>query len=50
MLNVYAKSFLEATRFTSHTQVDPRTQRHLDETTARRVRHAWFWQRRPYWV
>ncbi len=30
MFDIYARSFLEATRFSSNTRPDPRTQRHLD--------------------
>ncbi|MHA7773072.1 hypothetical protein [Roseibium sp. M-1] len=50
MLEKYAHRFLEATRFTANTRPDPHTQRHLDDATAKRERHARLWSRRPYWA
>ncbi len=49
MLNIYARNFFEATRFSPSSRVDPRTQCHLDEMSAKRERHARLWGRRPYW-
>lgn len=47
MFNVYAHSFLEATRFTPNTRPDPRTQRFLGSQSAmprrlNRFRLRWF--------
>lgn len=50
MLDIYAKSFLVASRFTANTRPDPQTQRHLDRQSEKRERHARLWQRTPYWV
>jgi len=50
MLEIYARSFLEASRFSSNTRPHPHTQRHLDAETAKRERHARLWWRRPYWA
>ena len=49
MFDIYARSFLEASRFTPHTRPDPHTQTKLDAAAERRQRHFWLWQRRPYW-
>ncbi|MGS4988415.1 hypothetical protein ACVDG9_10655 [Roseibium sp. RP-7] len=50
MFDIYARSFLEATRFSSNTRPDPRTQRHLDAQSAKGERHLRLWQRGPYWI
>jgi hypothetical protein len=47
MFNLYAQSFLEATRFTPNTRPDPRTQRFLCSQSAKprllnRLRLRWF--------
>ncbi len=39
MFNVYALSFLEATRFTANTRPDPRTQRLLEAQSTKRWRN-----------
>lgn len=50
MFDIYARSFLEATRFTPITRPGPRTQERLEVTDQKRQRHLWLWQRRPYWA
>ncbi|GAA0782139.1 hypothetical protein [Roseibium denhamense] len=50
MLDIYARSFLEASRFTPSTRIDPRTQRHLDKDAEKRERHTRLWRRGPYWI
>ncbi len=50
MLNIYARSFLEATRSSPVSHADQRPNRHLDEQSAKRERHARLWLRRPYWL
>lgn len=50
MLDIYAKSFMEASRFTSYTRPSLQTQKHLDRQAEKRERHARLWWRAPYWV
>jgi len=50
MFNIYAQSFLEATRFTPNTRPGPQTQERLELAAQKRQRHLWLWQRRPYWA
>ncbi len=50
MLSLQIQKFLDASRFTSFTRPDPRTQQHLDLTAARHGIPAKLWKRRPYWL
>jgi hypothetical protein len=50
MLNIYARSFLEASRFTANTRPAPSTQQHLDRQSAQRKQHTRLWLRPPYWI
>lgn len=46
MLNIYAHSFLEASRFSANTRPDPLTQAELEKSAARKPFTRFFWQRR----
>jgi hypothetical protein len=50
MFGIYARSLMEATRFTSNTRPDTRTQQHMDAQSKKRDRHFRLWQRAPYWI
>ncbi|GGB41837.1 hypothetical protein GCM10011316_12250 [Roseibium aquae] len=45
MFDVYAHSFLEATRFTANTRPDPKTQTHLLRTARRHPEKSDRWLR-----
>lgn len=50
MLDIYARSLLEATRSSSAETMDPRTKRRLAQERNREEQAARVWWRRPYWV
>jgi hypothetical protein len=50
MLDIYARSLLEATRSSGNEQQDPRTKRRLAQEAAEKEQAARIWWRRPYWA
>ncbi|WP_269582437.1 hypothetical protein [Roseibium sp. Sym1] len=50
MFDIYARSFLEATRFTPNTRPGSKAQERPEVTAQKRQRHLLLWQRRPYWA
>ncbi|WP_156958893.1 hypothetical protein [Labrenzia sp. DG1229] len=50
MLDIYARSFLEATRSSKNDQLDPRTKKRLAQEAAQKEQAARLWWRPPYWV
>ncbi len=50
MLNIFARSFLEATRTPRTPRLGQWRHSHQDEKTVKREQHARLWLRRPYWL
>ncbi|WP_168206432.1 hypothetical protein [Labrenzia sp. PHM005] len=46
MLNIYAQSFMEASRFSSNTRPDPHTHAALEKMTERKSFAPFFWAKR----
>ncbi len=50
MLDIYARSFLEATRTSANDRQDPNTKKRLAREAAQEAILGRIWRRRPYWL
>ncbi|WP_299471196.1 hypothetical protein [uncultured Roseibium sp.] len=50
MLDIYARSFLEATRVDTTERQDPATKKRLAKEAAQEAILDRIWRRRPYWL
>lgn len=50
MLDIYARSLLEATRVGTNDRQDPETKKRLAKEAAQEAILERIWRRRPYWL